>query len=161
MKFDDLEEKEKDKIKQLKSKDKFENLKCDYFLNKLFNNLERKKTLNIVKYNKKTKKRMNIINNDYKEYTEKYSPIEIEIKPVNNTYGTFINFKNEDEEYYHIYFNNNKEEIKRNRINKGEHITIIKIIIDYQVKSFVELLILVIVLNQFILKNFIGIISLI
>ena len=97
MKFDDLEEKEKDKIKQIKSKDKFENLKCDYFLNKLFNNLERKKILNIVKYNKKTKKRMNIINNDFKEYSEKYSSIEIEIKPVNNTYGTFINFKNEDE----------------------------------------------------------------
>ena len=82
---------------------------------------------------------MNIINNDFKEYSEKYSSIEIEIKPVNNTYGTFINFKNEDEEYYHIYFNNNKEEIKRNRINKGEHITIIKIIIDYQVKSFENL----------------------
>ena len=53
MKFDDLEEKEKDKIKQLKSKDKFENLKCDYFLNKLFNNLERKKTLNFALWNVK------------------------------------------------------------------------------------------------------------
>ena len=38
--------------------------------------------------------------------------------------------------YYHIYFNNNREEIKRLFINKGEEIKIIKIIIDYQIKSF-------------------------
>ena len=69
-------------------------------------------------------------------YSEKYSSIEIEIKPVNDEYGKFINFKKEDEKYYHIYLNNNKEEIKMNNINKYEEIKIIKIIIDYQVKSF-------------------------
>ena len=55
---------------------------------------------------------MNININDYKEYSEKYSPIEIEIKLMENEYGKFINIKEEDKKYYHIYFNNNEEEIK-------------------------------------------------
>ena len=120
---------------QIKSDAKYENIKADYFLIKVFNNLEKKKTLNILKHNKNIKNRINININDYKEYSEKYSTIEIEVKP-NNKFGNFIHLKNEDEKYYHIYFNNNEEEIKRNYINKDEDIKIIKIIIDYQVKSF-------------------------
>ena len=46
---------------------------------------------------------------------------------------------NENEIYYHIYFNDNKEEIKRNYFNKNDNVSKIKIIIDYQVKSFEEL----------------------
>ena len=122
-----------------KSIDVFNNIKADFFLQKLFNNLKTKKLLNIVKYNKKIKKRINIKINDYKEYSEKYSSIEIEIKPVNNKYGQFINFKDEDKKYYHIYFNNHEEEINRNYINENEEIKIIKIIIDYQIKSFEKL----------------------
>ena len=41
--------------------------------------------------------------------------------------------------YYHIYFDDNKEEIKRNYLNKNEKIKIIKIIMDYHVKSFEKL----------------------
>ena len=81
MKFNDLETKEKKDMKQIKSKDKFENLRSDYFLRKLFNNLERKKTLNMVKFNKNMKKRIKTNIYDYKEFSEKYSSIEIEIKP--------------------------------------------------------------------------------
>ena len=123
----------------MKSKNKYENLKNDYFLQKVFNNVEKKKLLNIVKYNKNIKKRINININDFKEHSEKYSSIEIEIKLVNNEYIEFINIEDEDEKYYHIYLNNNKEEIKMNNINIDEEIKIIKIIIDYQVKSFEEL----------------------
>ena len=79
------------------------------------------------------KKRINININDYKEYSEL---IEIEIKLVKNKYGKFINIKDEDIKYYHIFFNNNREEIKKNYINENEKIKIIKIIIDYQIKSF-------------------------
>ena len=109
---------------QLKLVDKFNNIKTDYFLQKIFNNLEKKRTLNMVKCNKNIIKRINININDYKEYSEKYSSIEIEIKPVNNKYGLFINIKEEDEKYYHIYFNNNEEEIKRNYIEENEEIKI-------------------------------------
>ena len=45
----------------------------------------------------------------------------------------------EDKEYYHIYFDDKKEENKRNYIKKEDKVNIIKIIIDYQVKSFQEL----------------------
>ena len=45
----------------------------------------------MIKYNKNIKNRINININDYKEYSEKYSSIEIYIKPVKNKYGKFIN----------------------------------------------------------------------
>ena len=121
---------------QLKTIYKFNNIKSKYILENVFNNLKNGKTLNIVKYNKNIEKRININTNDYKEYSEKYSSIEIEIKPVNNKYSEFIHIKKGKEKYYHIYFNNSEEEIKRNYISKYEEIKIIKIIIDYQVKSF-------------------------
>ena len=131
MEYDNLEfNKKREKI-QIKSIDIFNNLKADYFLRKLFDNLKINKTLNILKYNNKIKKRINIYINNYKEYSEKYSSIEIEMKPFNDEYGKFINFSLEDENYYHIYFNNNNEvEIKRKYIKKNEQIKIIKVIID-------------------------------
>ena len=80
-------------------------------------------------------KKLNININDYKEYSEKYSLIEVELRIVNNKCGKFIKINKEDEKYYHIYFNNKEEEIKRNKLNEKEQIKIIKIIIDYQVIS--------------------------
>ena len=50
----------------------------------------------------------------------------------------FININDADKLYYHIYFNNNKEEIKKNYINIDEE-TKIKIIIDAQINSFEKL----------------------
>ena len=38
--------------------------------------------------------------------------------PISNEYGKFINYKKEEEIYYHIYFNNNEKEIKRKYIMK-------------------------------------------
>ena len=88
----------------------FENLKSDYLLQKLFENLPKKKSLEILKYNKKIKNRLNINLNNYKEFSEIYSLIELELIPGENQYGKFIdNYKKED--YIHIYFNNNEEEI--------------------------------------------------
>ena len=121
-----------------KSFDLFQNVKSSYILQKIFYNLSKKKSLNIIKYNKKLQQRENIDINDYKEYVEIYSDIEIEIIPDNDKYGKFINIKNEEEIYYHIYFDNN-EEIKRNCLNENEQINSIKIIIDYQVLSFGDL----------------------
>ena len=76
--------KEKSESNKIESKDIFKNLKNDYFLQKLFHNLLKKKSLNIIKYNKNIRKRINISIKDYKEYSEIYSSIEIELKPVNN-----------------------------------------------------------------------------
>ena len=121
---------------QIKSNDIFENLKSNFFLEKLFNNLEKKKSLCLLKYNKNLRKRIKITINDYKEYSEIYSSIEIEIKLTKDIYGAFININNGIEKYYHIYINYNKGEIKRNYLNENENVEKLKIIIDYQVKSF-------------------------
>ena len=100
-----------------KEKEVFEKINSKYILKIVFDNLENRKLLNIIKYNKYIKKRIGINIIHYKKYLE-HSSIEIEIKLANNKYGKFINFE-KDEKYYHIYFNN-KEEIKRNYINKDE-----------------------------------------
>ena len=127
---------EKKESKKVEPKNIFKKLKSDYFLQKLFNNLLKKKSLDIIKYNKNIKNRINISIKDYKEYAEIYSPIEIEIKLVNNEYGEFINVEKENEKYYHIYFDDNKEEIKRFYLNENENIEKIKVIINYQIKTF-------------------------
>ena len=128
-----------DKYCKMKSKDLFEKTKNNFFVQKLFDLLTKKKSLNLIKYNKNIQKRINININDYKEFSETYSSIEIEIKPGDNRFYTFINSKEEDKEYYHIFFDNNNEEIKRNFLGKKERIKIIRIIIDYPVKSFESL----------------------
>ena len=89
-----------------------------------------------MKYNKKLQKRLNLSINDYKEY---YQSIEIELKIAEDKYGEFINIPDEEKEYYHIYFNNSNEEIKRNYLNENDKDKTIKIIIDYQIKSFKKL----------------------
>ena len=131
--------KEKSEKIQIKSFAKYENIKSIYILKKVFANLCMKKKLEIVKNNKNIKRRLNISFNNYKEFSDKYSSIEIEIKPAFNKFGKFINIKEKDEKYCHIYFNNNEEEIKRNYINRNEKIKIVKIILDYIIESFEKL----------------------
>ena len=135
MNFINLANKKKLIINQIKSRNKFENLKSDYFLRKVFYNLQEKKYFDIVKYNNYIKKRINLNNKDYEEL----SKIEIEIKPINDKYGKFINMKGGYEEFYHIYFNNNNEEIKRDHIKKNEEVKIIKIKIDCEIESLEKL----------------------
>ena len=118
-------------IKQKNSKVEFDNLKSDYFLKRIFEYMKKNKSLEIIKYNKKLQKRLNLSINDYKECSE----IEIELKIIDNKHSKFINIPNKDKEYYHIYFNNSNEEIKRNYLFNNEKVKIIKIIIDYQVTS--------------------------
>ena len=139
-------------------KDEFRKLKSNFILKKIFNIMNKNKLLLIVKYNKKLQNRLNLSIKDYKEYSELYSPIEIELKLVDNKYGYFINILYKDKEYYHIYFDNSNEEIKRCYLEDKEKVNTIRIIIDYQVKLFNDLFVIVIVLIQSILKNFIELI---
>ena len=97
----------------MKSSNVLSNLKSNYLLRNLFDNLLKKSSLEIVKYNKNMQNRMNINIDTYKEYSQIYSSIELEIKPINNKRGVFINFDNKNKIYYHIYFDN-KEETKIN-----------------------------------------------
>ena len=124
---------------KLKAKVNFKNIKCDYFLQDMFDIMKKNKALKIVKYNKNLQKRLNLTLNDYKKYSQLYSSIEIELKLINNKYDKFINIPNEDKEYYHIYFDDSKEEIKRNYLEENEKVKTIKIIINYNVKSLNQL----------------------
>ena len=86
-----------------------DNIKSRYILSKIYNNMTIKKKLEIIKYNKKIQNRLNLSTKDYKECCE----IKIEILPTKGIYGKFINIDNENDKlYYHIYFNDNNEEIK-------------------------------------------------
>jgi len=128
---------EQSQSKTINSNNKLNNLKSDYFIRKFFEYISKKRSLKTIKYNKNIQKRIDININNYKDYSEKYSSIELEIIPIKDKYGKFINIKEEDKEYYHIYFNDNKEKkIKNNFINEDDRVSKINIIIDYQVKSF-------------------------
>ena len=59
---------------------------------------------------------------------------------MENKYGNFININKENEEYYHIYYNDNEnEQIKSTSLNENDKISKINIFIDYQVESFYDL----------------------
>ena len=122
------------------------NIKSQYILQKIFNNLKLKKTLKLIKYNKVIQNKIDIKKEDYYNY----SKIIIEIVPVkivktavynfiwrdgfNNP--AFVNIYEGYESYIHIYFNDNNKEIKRNYFMDKDEINKIKIILDNEIKSF-------------------------
>ena len=140
----DNTEKKIEKLNLIKSKNKFINIKSDYILKKLFANMQKRITLKIIKCNINIQKRLNININNYKDFSEKFSSIELEIIPIQNEFGSFINIeKEEDKKYYHIYFNGNKKkEVKSTSLEKNHKVSKINIIIDYQITSFKNLFIL-------------------
>ena len=130
-------EAKEEEIKQ--SKLFFDNVKSYYILKGIFDNIKKKRTLEIVKINKKLQTRLDLSINSYKKYCQLFSSIEIDLKIDDNKYNKFINISQKKREYFHIYFDDSDEEIKRNFLKKYENVKKIKIIIDYQVKSFFEL----------------------
>ena len=126
-----------EKLKKIKSKVYIDDLKSKLILQKIFGHMKKPKSLEFMKYNKKIQKRLNLDFKFYKYYSQHNSSIEIELMISDDKYGIFINIT--DKNYYHIYFDNSEEEIKRNYLNENEKVKSIKIIIDYQVISFKEL----------------------
>ena len=109
------------------------NIKSNFIIKKIFAYMDKPKLMKIINHNKILQKRLNLSLEKYKEYFEILSPIIIEINIAENNHGLFINAHNN---YFHAYFDDNKEEIKRNRINEWENVKKIKVIINYQIKSF-------------------------
>ena len=150
-----------EKLKQIKSKIDLKNIKSDYFFIKIFDIMEKIKTFKIMKYNKELQKRLNITINDYQKCSQLYSSIEIELKLDNNMYSEqnkFINISEEEKQFYHIYFDNSKEEIKSNYLKGKEKVNTIKVIIDHKVKSFKKLFYDCDYVSCIFLKNFIELI---
>ena len=95
-----------------------------------------------MRFNKNIQKRLDISINDYKEYSQIHSSIEVEIKFDDDKYGEFINIKNEERKYFLIYFtyyNNSKEEINRNILKMNEKVKMINVIINEKIISFINL----------------------
>ena len=114
------------------------NIKNKYLLKQMLDFLQKEKLLNIIRYNKEIQNRFEININDY----IKCSKIEIEIilwEGKKYFPFSFINISKEDEAYFHIYFNDSKEEIKKYSLGPEENVIKIKVIIDYEVKSLNKL----------------------
>ena len=91
-----------------------------------------------MRINKALQNKLDIDINTYKEMCK----IIIDIYPKRGIEGKLFNkIENTDESYYHIYFDENKEEVKNNyiSISEGSKVSKIKLIIDTQVTSLNEL----------------------
>ena len=107
-------------------------IKSRYIFQKVFANLTQTKILELIRYCKRLQCKFNKRKYDY---IKEYSKIEIEIFPTENTSGHFINFTKANEPYYHIYFNDDRKEMKKYFINKEDKVNKIKMIIDHDVKT--------------------------
>ena len=124
---------------------KLESVKSVCIIRKILNNLERMKYFKIIKYNKQIQKRLNISPDDYRDF----SIIKIELIPIENKSGNFINiFNEEDRPYYHIYFDNDRKDKNRYYLKDDDNAKKIMIKIDSQVKSLRNLFNSSNVLNQ-------------
>ena len=107
-------------------------IKNNLILKKIFDDLQSFIALNIVKYNKILQEKIKLNLNDYKEECFK---IQIEIIPATNKYGEFIRIPENDKFKYHIYFNNDNQEVQKYNITENDDVRKIKVIID-EAESF-------------------------
>ena len=73
-----------------------ENIKSRYILSKIYGIMTQKKKLEIVRWNKRIQNILNLDIKNFKEYSQIFSSIEIEIIPRKDKYGKFINIDNKD-----------------------------------------------------------------
>ena len=123
-------------MEKMKDNNLLNNVKSIYVLKQIFDNTKQKKLLYLIRYNKNTQNKLKIGINDYKEFIK----IKIEIFPFcRNDRNYIIDRKEKDKSYYHIYFNDDKNEINRDYFTRDDNIKKIKIVIDKEVKSFEKL----------------------
>ena len=116
----------------------FTNIKCDYILRFIFDNLSEKRNLKIVRKNKSLQERLEINIKDYKKYKNRIEMnlIPIPIQELKDEKNIFINYdKNEKKSFYHIYFNNSRKESERNYITKTDKVNKIRILLESGIKS--------------------------
>ena len=145
----------KDTTSKVEEQGKLRKLISDYFIQKFFGYMSERKYLETIRYNKSIKKRIHININHYKAYSETKTSIELDIIPKKDDYGGFINIKEEDKKYFHIYYDDNKKkEIENAYLDKDDKVSKISIIIDYQIKSFSRLFHYCECIESINLKNF-------
>ena len=114
-----------------------ENIRNDYILKKIFNFLPENKLLNIIRYNKYFQNRIKKDINSFRECSKIEIEVTIKLKEEREFIINILNEK--DKVNYHIFLNDDKEEIKRNYITKNDNVEKAKIIIEPEVNSFAEL----------------------
>ena len=68
-----------EKNKEIKIKTNLQSIKSNFILKKIHSYLKQSKSLDIIRYNKKLQKRLNFTFKNYKDFSEIFTPIEIEI----------------------------------------------------------------------------------
>ena len=111
-------------------------IRCDYILRNIITGcLATKRYLQIAQYNKNLQKRLDISIKDYKHF---FNRIIIELTPklvLTRNKNIFINIKDKEKSFFHIFFDNSIFEEKRTYITPDDKIKKIKIIIDNKIKS--------------------------
>ena len=121
--------------KEIIKKNYLKRIKNTFILKKIMSNIDEYKLLKIIRNNKTLINRLNKDINDYIKFTI----IKIEITPKKDESGKYINILEKDKSFYHIYFNNNKNETSDLFIKKDDSIEKIKIIIDSGINNIKEL----------------------
>ena len=80
----DISNPKQDKKELFETDSLFDNIKSKYILKEVLSNVKKLILLKIIKNNKKLQKRLDIDKNDFKECSEKYTPIVIKIIPAKN-----------------------------------------------------------------------------
>ena len=127
---------------QIKSKLDILDIKSNFIIKIIFSYMQRNKQLEIIRYNKKAQNRFDLSLNDFKEYSQLYSTIKIELKLTDNEknkYRKFINISQSNKKYIHVYFDNSHKEINRNQLKRNEKVKTVQIVIDHQIKSLKDL----------------------
>ena len=115
---------------------KLNKIRNKYLLKTIFDNLLELKQFQLIKYNKKIQNKIEISLQDF----QLFKKIIIEIIPIKkNDKNKFINIPKEKKNYYHIYFNKDKKEMKRNYFTQKSKVESIKIVIDEKITSLFEL----------------------
>jgi len=131
---------EQGQSKIIDSNNQLKNVKSRCVVRLIFEYMTERKYLEAIRYNKRIQKRIDININHYKVYFETKTSIELDIIPMKGKYGKFININEDDKNYFHIYFNDNKKkEIENTYLYIDDNVSKISIIIDYQIKSFSKL----------------------
>ena len=86
---------EQGQSKLIAANNQLKNVKSNYFIQKFFGYMPKRKSLETIRYNKNIQKRINININHYKAYSEEYSSIEFDIISAKGEYGKFIDIKKE------------------------------------------------------------------
>ena len=120
-------------IKNHHKNDLLQKVRSKYILKQILYHLNHFQLMQIVRYNKKLQKLYDLKIDNYKKESLR---LEIEVYPVENGKGKFINIRKGHEPYFKIYFNNKEQEVKTQKILKKDKVWKIKILIEYNNNAF-------------------------